>query len=297
MTVSFVDNVSARMVDVLREGIARATEARLSAAYVSARGVELVRDALLDCCSKGGPVEFIVGVDSFATEPAALRELLKLRERTQKVTCICHGDPLSPRGGIYHPKCYILQGAECTDVIVGSSNLTEGGLCQNTELNVVVSFSNEDEVLEEVNGVYDHFKFGADCFVPDEEFLEAYAEAAKRVSGARRLDVDALAAEGLAQVLSAKRSALRLASPSASELRGWQRLVYEKLPEEPFRSHDLYRYEPEFARAYPKNRYIPDKIRQTLQRLRDIGLLRLWEDGSWQKTHPGRDQGGVSHEG
>ena len=288
MTVSFVDNVSVQMVDVLNNSIANARDARLSVAYVSAAGVSLIREALLRCCSEEGTVEFIVGVDSFATEPDALRMLLQFQEDGQPVTCVCHGNPASGRGSIYHPKLYLLDHGEATDVIVGSSNLTDGGLRKNTELNAVMELDSGDETLDDVRGVYDHFKFASECFTPDAEFVEAYAEAAERVSRTRRREVDAVAAEGLAEVLSAKRSALRLRPPSAVELRGWQRLVYDALPEGPFQTDELYVHETWFAKEYPHNRHIRQKICEILQQLRDMGLLRHVRHGWWEPVAPRR---------
>lgn len=41
---------------------------------------------------------------------------------------------------------------------------------------------------------------------------------------------------------------------------------------------DVYEFEPHFAKLYPRNRHRRDKIRQTLQHLRDNGLVEFLDD-------------------
>jgi len=54
-------------------------------------------------------------------------------------------------------------------------------------------------------------------------------------------------------------------------------------PEGPFQTKEIYKYEDEFRKVYPNNQYVTDKIRQQLQYLRDIGLLRNPKKGLWVK--------------
>jgi len=68
---------------------------------------------------------------------------------------------------------------------------------------------------------------------------------------------------------------LPLAGKSA-EQRGWTLLtlrMVRSLHKAEFALQDLYELETEFARVYPGNRHIRDKIRQQLQILRDLGVL------------------------
>ncbi|HVA19792.1 MAG TPA: DpnI domain-containing protein [Solirubrobacteraceae bacterium] len=65
--------------------------------------------------------------------------------------------------------------------------------------------------------------------------------------------------------------------------RTWKDLVYEairSLPAE-FTLRDLERFTPEFRAAYPENRFITAKVRQTLQILRDQGVLVFLGDGRY----------------
>lgn len=77
---------------------------------------------------------------------------------------------------------------------------------------------------------------------------------------------------------------LPLAKKSA-EQRGWTLLtlrMVRELQKNSFNLHDLYAMEKDFAKAYPQNRHIRDKIRQQLQILRDLGVLAFEERGVYR---------------
>jgi len=77
---------------------------------------------------------------------------------------------------------------------------------------------------------------------------------------------------------------LPLAGKSA-EQRGWTLLtlrMVRALQKTSFNLQDLYAMENEFARAYPENRHIKDKIRQQLQILRDQGVLAFESRGEYR---------------
>jgi type II restriction enzyme len=77
---------------------------------------------------------------------------------------------------------------------------------------------------------------------------------------------------------------LPLAGKSA-EQRGWTLLtlrMVRTLGKAEFTLQDLYKLEAEFARVYPENRHIKDKIRQQLQILRDLGVLAFEERGEYR---------------
>jgi len=67
------------------------------------------------------------------------------------------------------------------------------------------------------------------------------------------------------------------------ELRGWNHIVYTILKNHfnkgEFKLQELYEFEPHFKVLYPDNYHIKDKLRQTLQNLRDKGLLEFVSKG------------------
>lgn len=48
---------------------------------------------------------------------------------------------------------------------------------------------------------------------------------------------------------------------------------------------NIYPFETHFQRLYPSNAHIPDKLRQTMQKLRDEGLVEFVDDmGTYRRT-------------
>jgi len=67
--------------------------------------------------------------------------------------------------------------------------------------------------------------------------------------------------------------------------RGWAALtlgIIRGLPGKQFALSDLYAKSAEFAVAYPGNRHVREKIRQQLQVLRDIGVIRFMGNGQYE---------------
>lgn len=75
---------------------------------------------------------------------------------------------------------------------------------------------------------------------------------------------------------------------SKRNLTGWNLIIYQliksKFYNNKFKLEDIYRYEEEFKKVYPENFHIKDKIRQTLQNLRNYGFLNFLGDGEYQLT-------------
>lgn len=69
------------------------------------------------------------------------------------------------------------------------------------------------------------------------------------------------------------------------ESRGWTieilKLI-EKIGKSEFTLDEIYYFEPELQRRFPKNNFVKDKIRQQLQVLRDKGILKFMGNGHYQ---------------
>jgi type II restriction enzyme len=69
-------------------------------------------------------------------------------------------------------------------------------------------------------------------------------------------------------------------------LKGWQYIVYVLIKNNfnhtEFKLKDIYEYEPYFKLVYPDNLNIRPKIRQTLQYLREKGILKFLRRGHYQ---------------
>jgi type II restriction enzyme len=87
-----------------------------------------------------------------------------------------------------------------------------------------------------------------------------------------------------AEVRSRFQRFLPLVGKSANQ-RGWTLLTLQmvrKLRKKAFTLREMYAMEEEFAKAYPDNLHIKDKIRQQLQVLRDLGILTFEKPGEYR---------------
>lgn len=80
-------------------------------------------------------IRLIVGVDQKGTSREALAELLKLAHLGGQAYVFYQSGR-----AIFHPKFYLFEGATQALLVVGSANLTGGGLFQNTEAGLSVAF-------------------------------------------------------------------------------------------------------------------------------------------------------------
>ena len=283
MKVVFTDNITRNLLDVIKQAIPKAKELKFAVAFMKYSGFMLIEEDINRCLRNGSSIEFLVGLDFRTTDPKALRLLNKLSSEGLPVKCYCFSDPSFRDTPVYHPKLYLLNDGRNATITLGSSNLTAGGLKDNVEANAVITAALKEEIVSDVYSLYGRLKFQQSRFEPDLEYIDKYEEAYKKV---QKRNVEALQDRQTKEIirqLKRKEGVLPKPTPSKSELFGWMKLVYERLPSGPFRTSDMYRYEQVFQRVYPENRNITAKIRQQLQFLRDMGLVKNPGRDRWEK--------------
>lgn len=124
-------------------GATRFDTLRILAAFAKTSGVSRIANALIAFRQHGGRISAIIGIDQRATSKQALRMLLDLTDEL-----LVYHDRSPNR--TFHPKLYLLAkpGRHAT-AIVGSGNLTGGGLFTNYEVMVLLDL--DLSVLEELN--------------------------------------------------------------------------------------------------------------------------------------------------
>ncbi|MBC3487142.1 NgoFVII family restriction endonuclease [Pseudomonas sp. SWRI50] len=85
--------------------------------------------------ARGMTARVAIGLSLFVTDPAMLNGLLGLQKKNKKSMQFY----ISNTDYTFHPKVYGVRGPKGCRVIVGSANLTAGGLCNNYEASVVAS--------------------------------------------------------------------------------------------------------------------------------------------------------------
>lgn len=146
------------IVEKFRSELSKADKFHFAFALLSKNGLLEIEDALLRCLDSGGQGRVLIGAD-MPTDPEAIRYLRELESD--------YGEQLelrrfqSGKRHVFHTKLAIFESnRKGQTAVLGSSNLTHGGLIANYEANVLV---NEKTV---VRALLDYF---------DEYFLGAYA--------------------------------------------------------------------------------------------------------------------------
>lgn len=128
-----------RGVDWLREGLAGNFQTlRLAVAYAKEGELLRLRQAFEGFRARGGVIEAVLGIDQCVTSRQALSFALSHFTRTKVWQ---HPNLLVT----FHPKLYLFIGQTAAESVVGSCNLTVGGLETNCETAIRLQYSLPDE--------------------------------------------------------------------------------------------------------------------------------------------------------
>jgi len=120
-------------------------------AFLSLSGIDGISEAVKSSKQHIKQFRMVVGIDQKGTSKEALEALLGLDIETSVYYTISNI--------IFHPKIYLFEGDTKCRIILGSSNLTQTGLCQNIEASFVVDFLRPDKEGENLlKQIYDYFK-------------------------------------------------------------------------------------------------------------------------------------------
>ena len=117
--------------DWLRDTLAdpRVTRLRIAVAWMKRSGLSRISPFIRQFHQAGGKSEVIVGIDEGGATKEGLEDTLQLFDHAY----VFH----DPGRRTFHPKVYLASGNDVAALIVGSNNLTAGGLYSNYEASVV----------------------------------------------------------------------------------------------------------------------------------------------------------------
>ncbi|MFU0507488.1 phospholipase D-like domain-containing protein [Pseudaminobacter sp. NGMCC 1.201702] len=124
----------------LHRHLANATHFICIVAFAKISGWNMIKEIVAAKVAKGLKVTFVVGIDFFQSDPEVLRALLRLGRVAKKSSgevAVYMGQEASPY--TLHPKVYWLKGRDGQALVVGSANMTSGGLVDNHELSAALS--------------------------------------------------------------------------------------------------------------------------------------------------------------
>ena len=125
---------------------------KFAVAYAKNSGIGRLNNDLVNFSDSGGQTEAIVGIDQRITSYQALVNLSSIT----KGNLLIHHD----KGMItFHPKLYLFGNDNIEKIIIGSSNLTAGGLYTNFEANVDITLNESDTSNKFKTEVSDYWDF------------------------------------------------------------------------------------------------------------------------------------------
>ncbi len=175
-SVQILSNLNYPIGKVITEGLRNSLNTHIAVAFLKYSGVEVIQDALIDSLEKGAEFEIIVGLDFKTTDSKSIRFLLDLNKTYKKLKFYCYGDKENNKTDIvFHPKIYMFDNGKEKTSIIGSTNLTRGGLENNFEVNTIFT-EKKPLYYTQLNAIYNSIKYADSLFTPNEEYLQNYNE-------------------------------------------------------------------------------------------------------------------------
>lgn len=139
-SLKFISNTKEKLADNLNKAFGWADEIDIAVAYLKTTGYNSIK-SLLDQKN----VRILVGFDFWLTDAFPLKDILN-----KAYPCKVYRTPMTTEERSYHPKIYIARRGNEIRAIVGSSNLTWGGLYSNIEGNILICGLKEEPEISEI---------------------------------------------------------------------------------------------------------------------------------------------------
>ncbi len=129
MRVEFISQPDVQFGRILTELLDSDPQPRkviVVSAFVSLQTILRLKEAILRIHGNGGITRLVFGIDMGGTSQEVLKEILSWHTDNKVVK---HRRP----GFTFHPKLYLVEWQNKAEIIIGSNNVTEGGLFRNYE--------------------------------------------------------------------------------------------------------------------------------------------------------------------
>ncbi len=176
MAIQILSNLNYPIGNIINQELQNANTAKMAVAFLKYSGVKVIEKSLDSFLKNNGNIEIIAGLDFKTTDPQSMHYFIQLQKQVSGLKFYCYGDKDENKTDIvFHPKIYLFEKGRETTGIVGSTNLTRGGLLTNFEVNVVIK-ETKPLYFSQLEAIYNSVKFTDSVFSPDEEYLAGYSE-------------------------------------------------------------------------------------------------------------------------
>ena len=181
LTIQAIDNKRTPLGEFLRAELRGSYEFMAASAFLNSGGLDEIKDELRDILESEGRVSIVHGADFTIADPPAIRTLVDMKTRYPQMSYRVHCDWALTHSQKFHTKLYIARKDRrnyCA--VIGSSNLTLGGLRDNTEANAVMRGDGSDSPIRDCLRIYDAILASPSLVEPNAEFADKYAALYKR---------------------------------------------------------------------------------------------------------------------
>ncbi len=186
-SIEVVDNTSRTAADFINAELASTQSVYLASAFVKESGLRHIQENLERLLEQDGDAHLVTGLDFQITEPQAMRHLIRIAERYPQFVVRVFSKLKQNDIPTFHPKLYIFErSAGVSSFLVGSANLTSGGLRGNAEMNLAVRLASNHPLFSDVKDVYHGYLYAPKSSPIDLELVSNYELIHKKVRAAGR---------------------------------------------------------------------------------------------------------------
>jgi HKD family nuclease len=147
-TMNITNNTSTENhLSIIKEKISTAEEIFIAVAFLKDSGLKRIETDLKNALERKAKLTIITGLDFYQTEPEALKKLQSLKKSYENCEILIYNQETNKT---FHPKLYLFSIKNEHTGIIGSANLTDGGLTRNCELSMNFTFNNESPTYRQL---------------------------------------------------------------------------------------------------------------------------------------------------
>lgn len=165
-TTNCITGDKTHLLKGLRESISKAKHINIIVAFLMESGVRLIAENLKNAASRGAVIKILCGNYLNITQPSAL--ILLKDALGEKVDLRFYSNP----GKSFHPKAYIFEYNNTTEIYVGSSNLSCSALTDGIEWNYRLDSLSNQKDCEVFKGVFEDLFLNHSYVIDDKEIRE-----------------------------------------------------------------------------------------------------------------------------
>ena len=142
-------------VNELCDCLGTSKKAYISVAFLKNSGLRLIMDQLKNFLSNDGELLIIAGQNFGLTEPEALLSLLDLLKNYPASKLYLY--KAESADNIFHPKMYLFEADEGCKIILGSANMTKGGISSNMEISISIKCKCDSDIWKQAISTFDTY--------------------------------------------------------------------------------------------------------------------------------------------